>query len=235
MPKPTIRASGRYDLILEQLLDAAETLFARQGVAGTSLTELADAVGLTRTGVYHYVKGKDELLEHLVRGFTLETATHVTELADERERPAAERLREAVAAMAARIAEHPRRFRLLLTSEDSFPEPIASQHRAARRTTLDAMVSLVDQAKVEGSARPVDTKLTAFALLGVTNWMAFWYRPEQVDGLTPKQAGEALASIALDGVLSERTAGVDSAQGALALLREDVAHLAQFIEADAAP
>ncbi|MGI6798784.1 TetR/AcrR family transcriptional regulator [Gordonia sihwensis] len=231
MPKPTIRASGRYDLILEQLLDAAETLFARQGVAGTSLQELAEAVGLTRTGVYHYVKGKDELLEHLVRGFTLETAERLTELTEEAERPAAERLREAVSSMAKRIAEHPRRFRLLLTSEDSFPELIAKQHRAARRATLDAMVSLIDQAKSEGGVRPIDTRLTAFSLLGVTNWMAFWYRPEQVGDLTPQQVADAMASIALDGVFSERASGADSMHAALALLEEDVSRLRQFVDA----
>ncbi|ALG84765.1 TetR/AcrR family transcriptional regulator [Gordonia phthalatica] len=230
MPKPTIRTSGRHDLILEQLLDAAETLFARQGVAGTSLSELAEAVGLTRTGVYHYVKGKDELLEHLVRGFTMETAERLTELAAQADRPAADRLREGVASMARRIAEHPRRFRLLVTSEDAFPEPIAKQHRAARRSTLDAMISLVDQAKAEGGTRPVDTRLTAFALLGATNWMAFWYRPDQVGDLTPQQAADALAAIALDGVLSERAEGADSLQGALDLLREDVDRLSLFVD-----
>lgn len=230
MPKPTVRTSGRHDLILDQLLDAAEGLFARQGVAGTSLSELADAIGLTRTGVYHYVKGKDELLEHLVRGFTLETADKLTDLAGEVSRPADVRLREGVSSMAKRIAEHPRRFRLLLTSEDSFPEAIAKQHRAARRATLDAMITLIDQVKAEGGARPVDTRLAAFALLGVTNWMAFWYQADQVGDRTPQQVADLLTSIALDGVFSQRADSVDSLKGVVALLHEDVDRLSQFVD-----
>ncbi|GAA4401513.1 TetR/AcrR family transcriptional regulator [Tsukamurella soli] len=229
MPKPTVRTSGRHDLVLEQLMEAAEGLFSRQGVAGTSLQELADAVGLTRTGVYHYVSGKDELLEHLVRGFTLETAESLGALAVDTERPAAERLREAVASVARRVAEHPRRFRLLLTSEDSFPEPLAKQHRAARRDTLAALSSLIDAAKQDGSCRPVDTSLAAFALLGVANWVAFWYPPRGLD-LSPAQVADQLADIALGGVLSDRTPdGVDSVPGALALLREDVTRLEHML------
>ncbi|NMO02951.1 TetR/AcrR family transcriptional regulator [Gordonia sp. TBRC 11910] len=227
MAKPTIRSAGRHDLVLEQLLDAAETLFARQGVAGTSLQELADAVGLTRTGIYHYINGKDDLLEQLVRGFTLETAESLRALAERTDESAADRLHTAVKSMAQRVAEHPKRFRLLLTSEDSFPETLAKQHRAARRETLLAMSSIIDQAKTEGSCRPVDTAHTAFALIGVANWVAFWYpRPGQ-DSDSPAQIAAELADIALGGVLSSRSvdAGAGAIPGALALLREDVARL----------
>jgi len=53
-----------------QLMEATERLFAQHGVAGTSLQALADAVGLSRTSIYHYVRGKDEMPETLVEVFT---------------------------------------------------------------------------------------------------------------------------------------------------------------------
>ncbi len=211
-------------------MEAAETLFARQGVAGTSLQELADAVGLTRTGIYHYISGKEDILEQLVRGFTLEAAESLGELAESTETSAAERLHQAVASMATRVAEHPKRFRLLLTNEDSFPESLARQHRSARRATLEAMCSLIDQCKREGSCRPVDTELTAFALIGTANWVAFWYPRSGRDRLTPVQAGDQLADIALEGVLGDRpNADGPAVPAALALLKEDVARLEQLL------
>ncbi|MBJ8348245.1 TetR/AcrR family transcriptional regulator [Antrihabitans sp. YC2-6] len=208
---------------------AAETLFARQGVAGTSLQELADAVGLTRTGIYHYVSGKDELLGHLVRGFTLESASELQKLAEDVTRDPTTRLKEGVAAMAARVAEHPQRFRLLLTSEDSFPDALAKQHRRARRATLAALMSLVSQGINDGSFNPVDPELTAFALAGVANWVAFWF-PRQTSGpqKSPREIGDALAAIALGGVISARASTDDPDHGvphALALLRTDVQRL----------
>lgn len=231
MAKPTIRSSGRHDLILEQLLDVAEAKFARQGVAGTSLQELADAVGLTRTGIYHYVTGKDELLEHLVRGFTLETEATLTALAEDVERPVEERLREAVSSMAQRVAEHPRRFRLLLVTEDSLPENLAQQHRLARRATLSALSALIDQAKAAGVARSVDTNLAAFALFGVTNWVSFWYVPgNPTSGLTPAQLGAKLADIALDGVLARSgEVGDGSVPDAFDRLRENIDRLENLV------
>lgn len=233
MAKPTIRSAGRHDLVLEQLLDAAETLFARQGVAGTSLQELADAVGLTRTGIYHYISGKDDLLEQLVRGFTLEAAESLRTLAEQRDQPAADRLRTAVASMAQRVAEHPKRFRLLLTSEDTFPDALAKQHRAARRATLLAMCSMIDQAKTEGSCRQLDTTHTAFALIGVANWVAFWYPGPGEDAASPPQVAAELADIALGGVLSDRPLdGTAAIPGALARLREDVARLEHLLSDD---
>lgn len=210
-------------------MQAAEQLFVRQGVAGTSLQELADAVGLTRTGIYHYISGKDELLELLVRGFTLETAEQLQRLADETDRGAALRLREGVVAMATRVATHPQRFRLLLTSEEAFPEPLAKQHRKARRETLDALSALVSQAIGEGTCRPVDPELAAFSLAGVANWVAFWF-PKQRSSASPQGIGEQLADIALGGIFSARA--VDPAAGvpqALALLKEDVQRLEHML------
>ena len=209
---------------------AAETLFARQGVGGTSLQELAEAVGLTRTGIYHYVKGKDELLEYLVRGFTLVTAKEVQALADETGRPALPRLRDAVIAMAVRVAEHPQRFRLLLTSEEAFPSALAKQHRRARRTTFAALSSLVTQGINDGTMNPVEPELTAFALAGVSNWVAFWY-PHSGDERSPREVAESLANIALDGIANTRGegSGEDAVPHALSLLREDVTRLERLI------
>ncbi|WP_297835931.1 TetR/AcrR family transcriptional regulator, partial [Pseudomonas sp.] len=134
-----IKAPARYELVMNQLMEAAERLFAQKGVAGTSLQELAEAVGLTRTGIYHYVKGKDEMLETLVRGFTLETARDLERLTSADTGTAIERLREGVTNMACKVAQHPQRFRLLLTSEGAFPEALAKQYRTARKRTLAAL------------------------------------------------------------------------------------------------
>lgn len=230
MPKPTKRSPTRHELVLEQLMVAAETLFARQGVAGTSLQELAEAVGLTRTGIYHYVSGKDELLEHLVRGFTLVTAREVQALAENTSRAALPRLRDAVIAMAVRVAEHPQRFRLLLTSEEAFPPTLAKQHRRARRTTFAALSSLVAQGINDGSTNPVDPDLTAFALAGVSNWVAFWY-PRYDGQRSPREIAETLADIALGGIANTRgeVRGDQAVPHALTLLREDVQRLEHLL------
>src|SRR5437773_5827824 len=45
------------------LLDAATTLFAERGYAGTSLEDVATAARVTRGAVYHHFAGKQALFE----------------------------------------------------------------------------------------------------------------------------------------------------------------------------
>ena len=45
----------------EAILDAAETLFYEQGVAGTTLSHIAASAGLTRGAIYWHFSNKLEL------------------------------------------------------------------------------------------------------------------------------------------------------------------------------
>jgi AcrR family transcriptional regulator len=232
MPKPTTKSAARHELVMGQIMEAAERLFAQQGVAGTSLQELADAVGLTRTGIYHYVKGKDAMLETLVRGFTVETARDLRRLAAAEDPPAFQRLREGVTNMAERVAEHPQRFRLLLTSEGAFPNSLAKQYLQARRDTLRSLTELVSQSITAGICRAVDPELAAFSLAGAANWVAFWYpRKAGAGSKSPREIAEGLADIALGGLLEPR--GPDNADGVphvLGLLRADLDRLQHMLD-----
>ena len=210
-----------------QLMEAAERLFALKGVAGTSLQELADAIGVTRTGIYHYVSGKEEMLQALVEGFTLPTAKGLEILASEKGRPVAVRLHDAMSQMALRIAQNPQRFRLLLTSEGAFPEALAKQYRSARRRTLVALETLVQQAIKEGVCRPINARLASFSLLGSCNWLAFWYpHTDGIEDGSPEGIAKELATIALQGILTSRPATAeDKVSYLLGLLRDDLDRL----------
>ena len=54
-----------------RIIDAATGVFARQGIAATSLNEIAAAAGLTKGAVYSNFAGRDDLVltimeEHIV-------------------------------------------------------------------------------------------------------------------------------------------------------------------------
>ncbi|HEY3650378.1 MAG TPA: TetR/AcrR family transcriptional regulator [Streptosporangiaceae bacterium] len=147
-----------------------ERLFAEKGVAGTSLPQLADAAGLPRTGIYHCIRSKDDLLTTLVEDFALRTARELRQLAASDEGSAVARLRAAVTGMALVFARHPQLFRLRPTSEGAFPGQPAKQYRRARRATLAVIEDLVPQAIKKDSCRLVDHELAAFSLAGVSDW-----------------------------------------------------------------
>ena len=61
-----VRGSTRRELVENEMYEHAARLFAERGFAGTSLQDVADAMGVTRPALYYYVKSKDELLSKLV-------------------------------------------------------------------------------------------------------------------------------------------------------------------------
>ena len=63
--KPPGAATARHGLVEHEIYERAIRLFADRGFAGTSLQDIADALGITRPALYYYVKSKDELLAKL--------------------------------------------------------------------------------------------------------------------------------------------------------------------------
>ena len=51
----------------EEILTKALDVIAREGYRGASVKELADAVGLSQTGLLHYFDSKDELFTEILR------------------------------------------------------------------------------------------------------------------------------------------------------------------------
>src|SRR3954447_12227458 len=106
----------RNGLVQQEIFEHATRLFALRGYAGTSFQDIADAVGLTRPALYHYVKSKDDLLARLVNEVTVVAATDVAKVAERTELAAADRLRDIVRLMVRRQGERGELFRLLLRS-----------------------------------------------------------------------------------------------------------------------
>jgi len=64
---PRGRAPG-YDTQREQILARAAELFARQGYSATSMNQVAEACGVSKPSLYHYVRDKDQLLVEIAEG-----------------------------------------------------------------------------------------------------------------------------------------------------------------------
>lgn len=50
----------------EQVLDAAIAVLAKQGVAGTSVQDIADGAGLSKGAIHYHFESKEELLERVL-------------------------------------------------------------------------------------------------------------------------------------------------------------------------
>ena len=87
----------------DALLDAAERVFGRRGVARTSLAQIAEEAGLTRGAVYWHFKDKADLFTAMMERVTLPLDESMARLTEQENDPLVqllERMREAIAVIA---------------------------------------------------------------------------------------------------------------------------------------
>jgi AcrR family transcriptional regulator len=233
--KPRRKSTSiRRELVESQILDQAAELFARQGFSATSLQEVADALKINRTALYYYVNGKQDLLTMLVEGVSRDTANSLGRIAEDRSLAPIVKLRDAIKGMALRIASNAARFRLLLMSEGALDGALATEHHNSRRRTLQALTRILEEGMQTGEIRPIDPHLAAFAILGMCNWIAWWYRPDRVPNQTPELIAESMADIGLSALrpFDDRSSasGGNSVERAISSLRRDLAYLEQSVQ-----
>ena len=91
----------------EVILREAAELFARQGVASTTVREIADAAGILSGSLYHHFASKDEIVDEVVSAFLMELRARYSDVLLGDGGPA-ERLRGLVQASLETVSGHPR-------------------------------------------------------------------------------------------------------------------------------
>ncbi|GAA2365916.1 TetR/AcrR family transcriptional regulator [Dactylosporangium salmoneum] len=225
------RASTRGVAARAAILEQAARLFAERGFEGTSLLDIAQAAELTRPALYHYFASKDEILATLVEQESAGAAEKLREIAAGELDPT-ERLRAAIHELVLDRAAAPERFRMLDRSERALPPPIAERHVHAKRTALAAVTGIIAAGIRAGEFRETDERMAALAVIGMCNWVAWWYHP----GRDPEPAAVA-AALAEQAVASvarpeHRRPPEPGVRGAIAQLRQDLDHLSRIVDAE---
>jgi len=187
---------------LAEIYRTAAQIILRKGYDATSVNDIANALGMTKAGLYHYINGKKELLFDIMN-FGL------NELDEEVVRPA-QSITDITARLHFIIASHARLVTrgngaiTILVDEITALAPAQSRkitHR--KRTYFDCLREKLNQLKADGKLHDVDTTAATFSLLGMINWLSRWFR--QDGALTEEQAAEEIVKIALHGLLRPET------------------------------
>lgn len=80
----------------EEILDAAEKLFAAKGFDNTSTGDILDAVGIARGTLYYHFKSKEDILDGVIQRITGRLMQAAGEIVRQKELPVLERLTKAI-------------------------------------------------------------------------------------------------------------------------------------------
>ena len=188
---------GRPGYDVESLLAVAVEVFNERGYDGTSMNDLADRLGIAKSGIYHHVAGKEELLSRALDR-ALDGLEAMVAQANAGDAPAIIRLEALVRGSVEVLqAELPYVTLLLRVRGNTEIERAALK----RRRAIDhAVADLVAAAEHDGDIRSdVDPATAARLLFGLVNSIVEWYRPGRpLPGEAP--LADTVCAMALDGL-----------------------------------
>lgn len=158
-----------------EILDRASVVFDAKGYDAGTLEDVAQAMGMRKAGLYHYVSSKSELLFLLFdRAWELgfQRMADVPAIADP-----GERLATLIRRHVALIAEQKSLFTVFFGHRPRFDEAAERLFRQRERRYVGIFARAVRDAAEAGLIAPVDPRVGAMGLLGMTSWVYKWYDP----------------------------------------------------------
>ena len=167
-------ANPRHELVRDQLIDIAAKLFDTKGYAQTSMNDIAQALGLGRSAIYHYFRNKEEIVTALVEAEALTPSYQLRELMAAPGLHPSDRLHRAIVEGIERRLSSGSRFLLLSRLEAQIPDDLSPLYNQGRRDIYDFYVQCISDGIASGEFRKVDPKIAACAVIGMANWTSRW-------------------------------------------------------------
>jgi len=163
-----------YDDKRQSILDQAAALFARKGFEGSTMIEVAQACGASKSHLYHYFARKEDLLFEIVR-------VHITAQLAELETvvtqalPAEERFNRYVETFVARGANSRNEHLVLMNDIKFLPDAQRREVRKLENRIVDLLVSVLHEINPELMPARSPRGPYAMLLFGMIIWTFTWY------------------------------------------------------------
>ena len=185
MRKRKAAQRGGRELTRERILAVSGRVFNQRGYHGTTLDDIARALGVTKAALYYHVKNKEELLFQChqlaldigMEGFHRALAHYIEGMADQL---------KGTVVLLEQGALTPRHHRRIVRSRDEYEQ---------------ALRKMIAGGITAGVFVPCDPKLVGFAILGAVHWIPKWYHPA---GSSPaREIAEAFAAYLVRGLTKQ--------------------------------
>ena len=180
----------------DELVDVAARLFAERGYHGTSMADLAEAMGVQKGSLYSLTGSKQDLLVAVTRdgGAAFHAALDGV---PENDAAPLERVRLALRAHLAVVAAQVDAATVFTREWRFLDEPERGAFRAERRRYEERWADLLREAAERGALRSdLDVQAAVLLVLSAANWAYTWIRP----GADTDALADRFFAILLDGV-----------------------------------
>ena len=187
-------------LRIQKITDTAAELFHRKGYRSTTLDDVSKELGITKAALYHYVSSKEKLLSRIYIQ-ALENIFRNTDKIAGKELPPDVRLRLIIQNhIKGIIIQSISMFSVFFTEENQLPEKEFRKIRREKKKYTRIVEEIIEEGISKGLFRKSDSKLQAFALIGMCNWVYKWYKPGP-GSYTPEQIADYFVNLLERGYL----------------------------------
>lgn len=177
-------------------LRVAARIFNEKGYHATSLDEIAEEIGVTKTALYYYFKNKEQLLYECLR-LTYDCGQTARLETEARGGTALERLTHLYSRFIQLLAQE-RGAYTTMANIRVLPQE-RQEELLDRRRQLDRYSRmLLSQAVSEGAIRPIDVRITSNYFLGAVNWILRWYT--EGDERSADEVSELFLDLLINGI-----------------------------------
>ncbi|HEV7219733.1 MAG TPA: TetR/AcrR family transcriptional regulator [Terriglobales bacterium] len=163
----------------QEILRTAARLFQQQGYDGTAMNDIAAALKLSKGGLYHHFKSKDEILFDLMNQAMDITEERVIKVARGISDPE-DRLRAVIRLhIGVVLSQSDWEITVMLHENHPLAPPLRKRINGRKKDYIHFVENLVAEVqRKRGSQSMVNPRAAAFALLGMMNWIYQWYKPQ---------------------------------------------------------
>jgi len=169
----------------EEICKKTQKLFVERGYDNTPMSFIAEELGLSKGGLFHYYKTKEELLYDII-----------TNLMERNYVPLLENARE-INDPKQRIIYFIRNYTKLMANDNAAKIVVheaqrlypvhAEEVRKIWRQTFELLSDSLSEMQRSGECKQLNSKFGAFAIIGMCSWIFYWFdysRKESVQELS---------------------------------------------------
>jgi len=161
----------------ERILQEAAILFGRSGFAAASLSDLAEEAGISKAGIYHYFKTKQDVYDAIIVETLQRLFDHVSAVVARAPDPA-EQLLAFMTAHADFFERNYWAFCAMLVGFSGMNAPEPRHEAVVLRERYEHLLrDIIAAGTAQGQFRAVEPATTGRAVLSMLNWMVRWFKP----------------------------------------------------------
>lgn len=191
--------ADRQSAAREAIFAAATRLFGEQGYSGTTMRDIARAVGILPGSLYAHIESKEAVLVEIIEG-GVDRFNSAVDRIDALDLPPEAALRGAIREHLQIVAENPGRTLIVFHQwrflDDANRARLLDKRRHYEKFFVRTLRAGVDQGDFGAD---LDPKVAVLSILGALNWTPEWFSPS--GPATATEVADQIAATLLNGTL----------------------------------